>query len=247
MWFLQRNRPSNAELQHCKISKILAQFFIVHNVKFAEMYFCTAWFISLESLHIYSKIYVLSNTIEGFHPKCAFRGCLSKYRLAFIVYMFRWPPEVWSLVSDNALISGTGKVEMLRRGLHHTGGFNLWWLDSTVPCRYNVVNFLTNIHKKAPHSSPARARYGVTFVCSPSDWYSASVPAISCAISYHIGPHYNSTRQVFSITPVVTLTLNQHTVNVHWICTGCCWQYSETTIAIRACMSKLIPYFSLQH
>ena len=132
-------------------------------------------------------------------------------------------------------------------GIPHTGGFNLWWLDSTVRCRYNVVSFLTNIHKKAPHSSLAGARYGVTFVCSPSDWYSASVPAISCAISYHIGPHYNGTRQVFSITLVVTLTLNQHTVNVHWICTGCCWQYSETSIAIRACMSKFIPYFSPQH
>ena len=114
MIFLKRNRPSNVELQHCKISTILAQFFIVHNVKFTETYFCTAWFISLENLHIYSKTYVFSNTIEGFRPKCTFRGCLSKYRRAFIVYMFRWPPEVWSLVSDNALISGTGKVGMDR-------------------------------------------------------------------------------------------------------------------------------------
>ena len=72
--------------------------------------FCTAWFISLENLHIYSKTYVFSNTFEGFRPKCTFRGCLSKYRRTFIVYMFRRPPEVWSLMSDNALISGTGKV-----------------------------------------------------------------------------------------------------------------------------------------
>ena len=75
--------------------------------------FCTAWFISLENLHIYSKTYVFSNTFEGFRPKCTFRGCLSKYRRTFIVYMFRRPPEVWSLMSDNALISGTGKVGML--------------------------------------------------------------------------------------------------------------------------------------
>ena len=72
--------------------------------------FCTACFISLENLHIYSKTYVFSNTFEGFRPKCTFRGCLSKYQQAFIVYMFRRPPEVWSLISDNALISGTGKV-----------------------------------------------------------------------------------------------------------------------------------------
>ena len=74
--------------------------------------FCTAWFISLENLHIYSKTYVFSNTFEGFRPKCTFRGCLSKYRRTFIVYMFRRPPEVWSLMSDNALIWGTGKVGM---------------------------------------------------------------------------------------------------------------------------------------
>ena len=72
--------------------------------------FCTAWFISLENLHIYSKTYVFSNTFEGFRRKCTFRGCLNKYRRTFIVYMFRRPPEVWSLMSDNALISGTGKV-----------------------------------------------------------------------------------------------------------------------------------------
>ena len=76
--------------------------------------FCTAWFISLENLHIYSKTYVFSNTFEGFRPKCTFRGCLSKYRRTFIVYMFRRPPEVWSLMSDNALISGTGKVGISR-------------------------------------------------------------------------------------------------------------------------------------
>ena len=74
--------------------------------------FCTAWFISLENLNIYSKTYVFSNTFEGFRPKCTFRGCLSKYRRTFIVYMFWRPPEVWSLMSDNALISGTGKVGM---------------------------------------------------------------------------------------------------------------------------------------
>ena len=74
--------------------------------------FCTACFISLENLHIHSKTYVFSNTFDGFRPKYTFRGCLSKYRRTFIVYMFRRPPEVWSLMSDNTLISGTGKVGM---------------------------------------------------------------------------------------------------------------------------------------
>ena len=78
--------------------------------------FCTAWFISLENLHIYSKTYAFSNTFEGFRPKCTFRGCFSKYRRTFIVYMFRRPPEMWSLMSDNALISGTGKVGIITEG-----------------------------------------------------------------------------------------------------------------------------------
>ena len=34
--------------------------------------FSTAWFISLEILHIYSKTYVFSNTSDGFRPKCSF-------------------------------------------------------------------------------------------------------------------------------------------------------------------------------
>ena len=83
--------------------------------------FCTACFISLENLHIYSKTYVFSNTFEGFRPKCTFRGCLSKYRRTFIVYMFRRPPEVWSLMSDNALISGTGKIRKMYQESHRKG------------------------------------------------------------------------------------------------------------------------------
>ena len=43
---------------------------------------------------------------------------MSKYRRAFIVYIFRRPPEVWSLVSDNASISGTGKASIRVNQLH---------------------------------------------------------------------------------------------------------------------------------
>ena len=50
--------------------------------------------------------------MEVFAQDVTLGGCLSKYRRAFIVYMFRRPPEVWSLLSDNASISGTGKARM---------------------------------------------------------------------------------------------------------------------------------------
>ena len=61
-------------------------------------------------------------------------------------------------------------------------------------CHYNAVNFLLNIlySRKTPHSSPVRARYGVCFVGSASDWQSASIPAMMCAIWCYIGPNYKA-------------------------------------------------------
>ena len=41
-----------------------------------------------------------------------FRGYLNETWHAFIVYMFRWRPEVLHSVGDNALISGFGKGPM---------------------------------------------------------------------------------------------------------------------------------------
>ena len=57
---------------------------------------------------------------------------------------------------------------------------------STVRCRYNAINFLTNIHKRHPIARPF-------FVDPVSDWYSASVPMIIDVISHNIGPRYNGT------------------------------------------------------
>ena len=129
--------------------------------------FCTACFISLENLHIYCKTYVFSNTFEGFRPKCTFRGCSSKYRRTFIVYMFRRPPEVWSLMSDNALISGTGKVGMhfpeLSIGfprLHVVGtcvytteltsGSRKWRHLPTIAIPKAIYHYMTNTTKQQP-------------------------------------------------------------------------------------------------
>ena len=55
-------------------------------------------------------------------------------------------------------------------------------------------SIFSQIFTKGTHSSPVRAKYGVCFVGQPSDWHSASVPAIIYAISYYTGPHYNGTR-----------------------------------------------------
>ena len=67
----------------------------------------------------------------------------------------------------------------------------------------NVIkrSIFSKIFTKTSHSTPVRARYGVSFVDSASDWYSAWVPAIIFAKSYYNGPCYNSFRlyQVFSL------------------------------------------------
>ena len=44
----------------------------------------------------------------------------------------------------------------------------------------------SNSSQKIPHSSPIRARYGVSFVCSNSDLYFASITAVMCAMSCYI-------------------------------------------------------------
>ena len=51
---------------------------------------------------------------------------------------------------------------------------------------------LLDLHK-TPHGSPVRARYGVSFVDTTSEWYSVSVLARICVISYNIEPRYNGT------------------------------------------------------
>ena len=47
---------------------------------------------------------------------------------------------------------------------------------------------------KTPHSSPIRARYGVSFVNSKSDLCFIVVITFFNVVSWYIGPHYNGTR-----------------------------------------------------
>ena len=74
-----------------------------------------------------------------------------------------------------------------------------------VQCLYNTVNFYQNSHKRQPHSSSIRVRYGLSFVGSYSDLYSASVTAAMYAISCYIVPHYNGTwlQVLCQISPIL--------------------------------------------
>ena len=63
----------------------------------------------------------------------------------------------------------------------------------TVRCRYNAVNFSPKSSQQTLHSSPMRARYGVSVVILKSNSHSATVIAVPYVISWKIGPRYNGT------------------------------------------------------
>ena len=81
--------------------------------------------------------------------------------------------------------------------IHHT----ICHVTYVISCHitYSVVplqrgQFYQKYSQKTPHGSPVKARYGVSFVDSASDWYHVSVPAIFNAKSFYIGPRFNGTR-----------------------------------------------------
>ena len=61
-----------------------------------------------------SDLINFDSVLKVFAQDVTLGRCLSKYRRAFIVYMFRRPSDVWSLVSNNASISGAGKARIDR-------------------------------------------------------------------------------------------------------------------------------------
>ena len=80
-------------------------------------------------------------------------------------------------------------------------------LVSTVQCCYNAV-----IHEKHPiPCPPGQGMYGVSFVGSASDQYSASVPAIMCAISCWIRLHSNGTQLYFAEKDILLKHLTVYT------------------------------------
>ena len=96
--------------------------------------------ISLQNLHIDSKIYIFLNTFKTFRPKCIFWWRHEQIPMGFIVYMFRWPSAGFNWVSDNVLISGFRKAHIVEKnkilkffGSCHVFFLRLdWYLDSWV-------------------------------------------------------------------------------------------------------------------
>ena len=78
----------------------------------------------------------------------------------------------------------------------HRAHYDVIIMDVTLK---DVANFFRKkpwqgTTQKTSHSTPFRARYGLSFVESASHWYSASVSVIIYVISYYIGAPYNGSR-----------------------------------------------------
>ena len=127
--------------------------------------------------HYYTRCSITSERLLYDFKERWFHFRTITFNLCGISYSPRWLLIVQSMKTQSTTVS------MVAHAIRHT-----------VRRRYKVVNFLTNIHKNTPHSSPVKARYGVYFVDSTSDWYSASIPAMIYVVAYFIGPRYNSTR-----------------------------------------------------
>ena len=110
----------------------------------------------------------------------------------------RWQ-WVWCFVCDGHAAELYG-IRLQGGMVHRTiwKGRKWWILVIMVQCGAVIMqsNF-SQIFTKTPHSSPVRARYGVTFVDPAFDWYSASVPVNIYVISYNIQPHFNDTQLYF--------------------------------------------------
>ena len=71
-----------------------------------------------------------------------------------------------------------------------------------------MSHFYPESSQKTPNSSPVRARYGMYYVRSNSDLYSASVFTVICAISCYIGSRYNGIRLAAKTWACITAQTN---------------------------------------
>ena len=92
----------------------------------------------------------------------------------------------------------------------------------TVEPLYNTIVFHQNTHKKTSHSSPVRARYGVSFVSSKPDPYPTPVDVvvyfISAIMNHVIKRFYCNLQNNFSNWWLMWICLEINVTGPHW-----CW------------------------
>ena len=96
-------------------------------------------------------------------------------------------------------------------------------LSHTAQCGVVITrSIFTQIFTKTPHSSPARATYGVPLVSITSDSYSASVIVIPCGIPCSVGLRYNGSPLDISFATAVPPShrLIAH-AKVYWLYISC--------------------------
>ena len=127
-------------------------------------------------------------------------------------------------VSERSLVA----VEIIVITSSRATIYRLFTPLQTQRCRYNAVNFLQNMYKRHPIARPLGRGIGVWgILLDPAyDWYSARVPTIIYAISYHIGPRYSGT-QLYMFFIVLFITV-----------THCAWLHGNIVL----CQHRLITW-----
>ena len=111
VYILKRNNPHNAEVYHCKLGEIIAQFFVVHGAKFVKPYDSFLFKIYTK---IAKRICVLLKVVI---QNVCLGGYLTDTRDTFscLHVWSGWPPIVIHSMGDNALISGLEKGRILTK------------------------------------------------------------------------------------------------------------------------------------
>ena len=120
---------------------------------------------------------------------------------------YQWQICVWKLKSKN------------HRDISRGQSFK----QNTVWCHYNMVNFCSQFLWNTSHSSPVRVRYGMYFLCSNCDLYSAWPTAVVYAVSCCIGLCYNGTR----LYPVWCITRPPIWISFMQLPCCPCWSWSQ--------------------
>ena len=78
--------------------------------------------------------------------------------------------------------------------LQQCGAIMTQSISSQIQCSAVITrSIFSKYSQRTPHSSPARARYGVSFVDPKSGWHSDAFLVIIHVICYNIRPRYNGT------------------------------------------------------
>ena len=120
-------------------------------------------------------------TYTAWDPR-QYKDCLPKHKEShYKDKTVVWPSDLYN---GNPYVGKTAS-------LYWEGGQDFIYIQCDA---FKCGQFSPKSSQKTPHSSPVRARHGMSFVNITSDAYFASVNVVPYAESCYVGPHYNGTR-----------------------------------------------------